>query len=68
MQAFLALMAPHVAFLPDQVPPVMRSARGDAGVLDQKIARHVSLLSCKNFISLPTLPVSTLGAGQSLEG
>ncbi|KAJ8786744.1 hypothetical protein J1605_023402 [Eschrichtius robustus] len=31
-------------FPPNQVPPVMRSARGDAGVLDQKTARHACRL------------------------
>lgn len=46
---FLALTVSCVAFLPNQVPPVMRSARGDAGVLDQKTARHVGLLSSQNF-------------------
>ena len=31
-------------FSPKQVPPVMRPARGDAGVLDRKTVRHVGLL------------------------
>jgi hypothetical protein len=40
---FSTLMPSCVAFLPIQVPPVMRPARGDAGVLDQTTARHVGL-------------------------
>lgn len=46
---FLALTALCVAFLPNEVPRVMRPARGGAGVLDQKTARHVSLLPSKHF-------------------
>ena len=50
----------------------MKSARGDAGVLDQKTARHVGLLHFKDFkliytfISLPTPAYVDTGVAMSL--
>ena len=59
-------------FSPKQVPPVMRPARGDAGVLDQKTVRHVGLLHLLHLLHVHFLilfhPNCVRRVGMSLEG